>query len=88
VTREARPARVAPHGLYDELDGRSRHEFVSPAWLLVAAGAAGFEERAIRWAERAMAERDPLMHWARRLPFWEYHRALPQFQELMRHVWE
>src|SRR6266446_3931975 len=73
---------------YDELEARSRHEFVSPSWLSVAAGSAGLEEPAIRWTERAVAERDPLVLWSRRLPFWEYHRAHPRFNEVMRRVWE
>ena len=73
---------------YDELEGRSRHEFVSPCWLSVAAGCADLEEPAIRWGERAVAERDPLLLWSRRLPFWEYHRARPRFNEVMREVWE
>ena len=29
---------------YDELEARSRHEFVPPAWLSVAAGSAGLQE--------------------------------------------
>ena len=73
---------------YDELEGRSRHEFVSPCWLSVAAGCADLEEPAIGWAERAVADRDPLLLWSRRLPFWEYHRARPRFKEVIRGVWE
>jgi len=73
---------------YDELEGRSRHEFVSPSWLSAAAGSARLEELAIRWMERAVTERDPLVLWSRRLPYWEYHRALPRFNEVMRQVWE
>ena len=76
------------HACYDEMEGRSRHEFVSPTWLSVAAGSAGLEEPAIRWVERAVAERDPLVLWSRRLPFWEYHRANPRFNEVMREAWE
>jgi len=72
---------------YDELEGRSRHEFVSPSWLSVAAGSAELEELAIRWMERAVAERDPLVLWSRRLPYWEFHRALPRFHEIMSQVW-
>jgi TolB-like protein/Tfp pilus assembly protein PilF len=73
---------------YDELEARSRHEFVSPCWLSVAAGCADLEEPAIRWSERAVTDRDPLLLWSRRLPFWEYHRARPRFREVMREVWE
>jgi len=61
---------------------------VSPWWLSVAAGSANNKEPAIRWAERAVADRDPLLLWSRRLPFWEYHRARPRFKEVMRGVWE
>src|SRR6266850_316822 len=73
---------------YDELEGRSRHEFVSPCWLSVTAGCADLEDPAVHWAERAVAESDPLLLWSRRLPFWEYHRARPRFKEVMRGVWE
>jgi serine/threonine-protein kinase len=73
---------------YDELEGRSRHEFVSPAWLAMAAGSAGLGEESIRWAERAVVERDPLVLWAHRLPFWDPIRAHPRFAEVMRGVWE
>jgi len=72
---------------YDELEGRSRHEFVSPSWLSAAAGSAELEELGIRWMERAVAERDPLVLWSRRLPYWEFHRARPRFHEVMREVW-
>ena len=36
----------------------------------------------------AVAERDPLVLWSRRLPFWDYHRAHPRFNEVLRKVWE
>jgi tetratricopeptide (TPR) repeat protein len=72
---------------YDELEARSRHEFVSPAWLAVAASAAGLPEEAIRWAETAVAERDPLVLWSRSLPFWESIRRHPRFGEVMHPVW-
>ena len=73
---------------YDELEARSRHEFVAPSWLSVAAGAAGLAEEAIRFAERAVAEHDPLVLWARSLPFWDSIRAHPRFHDVMRGVWE
>ncbi len=74
--------------IYDELEARSRHEFVGQTWLAVAAGSAGLAEESIRWAERAMAERDPLVVWARRLPFWESIRAHPRFVQVMHGAWE
>jgi tetratricopeptide (TPR) repeat protein len=72
---------------YDELEGRSRHEFVSPCWLSVTAGCADLEELALRWAERAVADHDPILLWSIRLPFWEYQRVRPRFREVMREVW-
>ena len=77
----------AARGCYDELEGRSRHEFVSRAMLSIAAGSAGLEAPAVSWAERAVEERDPLVLWSRRMPFWEYLRAHPRFAEIMREVW-
>ena len=70
------------------MEGRSRHEFVSRSWLAIAAGSAGLEDEAMRWAERAVAERDPLVVWARSLPFWDSLRAHPRFGEVMSGVWE
>jgi serine/threonine-protein kinase len=72
---------------YDELEARSRHEFVAPSWLAVAAGAAGLAEESLRWAERAVVERDPLVLWSRSLPFWDAIRVHPRFNEVMRDVW-
>ena len=69
---------------YDELEARSRHEFVSPAWISVAAASADLEDQALRWAERAVAEGDPMTIWARRLPFWEYHRARARVNAVVR----
>ena len=74
--------------VYDEMEGRSRHEFVSRAWLSIAAGAAGLDEPAIQWAERAVAERDALVLWARLYPFWDSVRRHPRFAEIMRGVFE
>jgi len=78
----------AARACYDELEGRSRHEFVAPSWLSAAAGCAGLEGPALSWAERAVAERDPNVLCSRRLPGWEYLRAHPRFDEIMRAVWQ
>ena len=72
---------------YDELETRSRHEFVAPSWLAVAASSAGLAEDAFRWAERGVTERDPLVIWSR-LPYWDTIRAHPRFAEIMRGVFE
>jgi serine/threonine-protein kinase len=72
---------------YDELEARSRHEFVQPTWLAVAAASAGLAEESIRWVEHAVVARDPLVVWAR-LPFWESIRTHPRFDEVMGRVLE
>ena len=82
-----RVPRTAPGACYDEMEGRSRHEFVSPAWLSSAAASAGLQEEAIRWIGRAVTERDPLVLWSRRLPFWDPIRMDPRFVEIMKTVW-
>jgi serine/threonine-protein kinase len=74
--------------VYDELEARSRHEFVSRAWLAITAAAAGLEEDALRWAERAVAERDPLVLQARKVQFWDSIRVHPRFKEVMHGVCE
>ena len=74
--------------VYDELEARSRHDFVSRAWLAISAGSAGLEEEAIRWAERAVAERDPLVLQSRNVQFWDAVRAHPRFNEVMQGVWD
>jgi serine/threonine-protein kinase len=74
----------AARACYDELEARSRHEFVPCSWLAIAAGCAGLEEVAVRWAERAVAEHDPIVNWAFRLPYWEFLRSHPRFAEITR----
>jgi serine/threonine-protein kinase len=72
---------------FEELEARSRHEFVAPNWLAVAASSAGLAEESIRWLERAVAGRDPLVAWAR-LPFWDAIRKHPRFHEVMGELWQ
>jgi len=85
----ARAGRVAgAEACYDELEARSRHEFVAPSWLSVVASAANRADDSLRWAERAVADRDPLMLWSRRLPFWDSMRADPRIAGVLRAVWE
>ncbi len=71
----------------DELEGRSRLEFVSPFWLATAAAAAGLPEEAIRQAERAVGQRDPLILWSRITPFWDSIREHPRFEGVVGPVW-
>jgi hypothetical protein len=71
----------------DEMEGRSRHEYVSPFWLAAAASAAGRGDEAMRRVERAVSERDPLVLWSRSTPFWAAIRRDPRFEEALRPVW-
>ncbi|HTM00583.1 MAG TPA: protein kinase [Candidatus Omnitrophota bacterium] len=71
---------------YDELEARSRHEFVSRAWLSSTAGSAGREDDALRWFETAVAEGDALVIWPLRLPFWDSIQGHPRFVESLRRM--
>ena len=73
--------------IFDELEARSRYEFVAPYWLAITASAAGLEERAIHFVERAVDERDPQVIWARISPFFETIRQDPRFDDIVRGVW-
>ncbi len=71
----------------DEMEARSRHEFMSPFWLAVAASAAGTPGRVIHAVERTVAERDPLLGWSRVVPFWDGVRTHPGYEKAMRGAW-
>jgi serine/threonine-protein kinase len=71
----------------DELEARARHEFVAPLWLSVAESAAGNPDEAMRQAERAVADRDPLVLWGRVTPFWNELRKHPRFEQLVAGIW-
>jgi serine/threonine-protein kinase len=73
--------------VYDEMEGRSRHEFLSPFWLAAAAASAGLLDLAIRYAARTVAERDPLAIWVRVTPFWDAVREHPRFEDTTRGIW-
>ena len=61
--------------VFEELEARARHEFISPFWLAAAAAAVGRTEAAQAYAERALDERDPVLVLA-----W----VMPQYRE----VWQ
>jgi tetratricopeptide (TPR) repeat protein len=83
-TGQADAARAA----FDEMEARSRFEFVGPFWLAAAASAAGLPDLAFRYAERAVAERDPLVVIARQLPQWNAIRNDPRFPALAAILWQ
>jgi serine/threonine-protein kinase len=75
--------REKARAVYDEMEGRSRHEYVSRFWLAVAAGSAGLGTESVQWAEQAFAERDPLVLWILgKIPFWDLLRDHPRIAEL------
>jgi tetratricopeptide (TPR) repeat protein len=73
--------------IYEEMVGRSHHEFVSPFWLASVAASAGSMAQAIGCVERAVKERDPLVFWGRLVPFWDVVRVQPEFRSAMGEVW-
>ncbi|HET9325508.1 MAG TPA: protein kinase [Candidatus Eisenbacteria bacterium] len=72
---------------HDELEARSRLDYVAPSWLAITARSGGLADESIRWCERAVLERDPLVLWAKTLPFWESFHADRRFQEITRGLW-
>lgn len=72
---------------FDEMEARSRLEFVAPYWLAVAADAAGLHEEAMRYAERAVVERDPMFITSRHMPMMEGVKADARFAALAKAVW-
>jgi len=73
--------------IYDELEARARHEYMSPIWLAVAAGSAGLLEQSIHQVERAVVERDALVVWGRITPLLDAVRTHPRFAEVTRRIW-
>ena len=71
---------------YDELEARSRHEFISRAWLSSAACSAGLVDDAVRWFEVAAREPDPVILWIGRMPLWDEIRDDPRVVALMREI--
>ena len=73
---------------YDEAEGRSRHEFVSPFWLAGLAASVGLWDEARAHAARAVRERDPLVVMGRVTPVWRDVWRDSVCQEIVRVVWE
>jgi tetratricopeptide (TPR) repeat protein len=69
--------------VYDELEARSRLEFISPFWLSVAAAAAGLMNEAMEQARRAVDSRDPLAVMGPRLQEWEPLRGQGGYGQLL-----
>lgn len=74
--------------VYDELEARARHEFVSPFWMAVAATSAGCQDEAMKLAERAIVERDSFVVIGRFMPFWEGVRTDTRFGQISQGVWD
>jgi serine/threonine-protein kinase len=68
--------------VYDEMEARSRQEFVSPFWLAAAAAHLGLMDEAARHARTGLEEREPLMVLFLRMAEWDPMRTLPVFAEI------
>jgi TolB-like protein/Tfp pilus assembly protein PilF len=73
--------------VFDELEGRSRHEYASTFWLTIAADAGGLPDEARALALRACDERDPLVVWGRVAPLWDGIRTRDYFRDIERSIW-
>jgi tetratricopeptide (TPR) repeat protein len=77
----------AAHAAYEEMEARSRHEFLAPSWLAIAAASAGLVEESFAYLQRAVADRDPLVLKARLSPFWDVARRHPRFDDVTHGIW-
>ncbi len=77
---------VIARAIHDELEARSRMEYTSRFWLAATAAASGLLDEAMRWAKRAVKERDPITIFARRMHEWAPLRDRPEFEPLMRSI--
>jgi len=59
---------------------------VQPFWMATAALATGRMEEALAMARRSVAEHDPIVLWANRLPEWAPMRNKPAMVELLREL--
>jgi hypothetical protein len=73
--------------VFDELEGRSRHEFASTFWMAIAAESGGLADKARELALRSLVERDPLVVWSRVFPFWDGIRTHDYYREIARTIW-
>jgi tetratricopeptide (TPR) repeat protein len=74
----------AAEAVYGELAARAKTGFVQPFWLATAALAIGRLEEAVALARRSVAEHDPIVLLANRLPEWAPLRQRPDMIALLR----
>ena len=76
----------AAEGVRAELVARGRTGYVQPFWMATAALATGRIDEALALARRSVAEHDPIVLLANRLPEWAPMRAQPAMVELLREL--
>ena len=76
----------AAEGVRAELVARGRTGYVQPFWMATAALATGRVEEALALARRSVAEHDPIVLLANRLPEWAPMRKQPEMVELLREL--
>jgi tetratricopeptide (TPR) repeat protein len=76
----------AAEGVRGELVARGRTGYVQPFWLATAALATGRVEEALALARRSVAEHDPIVLLAHRLPEWAPMKKHPAMVELLREL--
>jgi serine/threonine-protein kinase len=70
----------------EELERRSRTEWVPPTQIGLVYAALGDADQAIRWLERAFEEIDPDLTFLNRDPFYDAIRDDPRFKDLVRRI--
>ncbi len=70
----------------EDLDEKSRREYVSPALFAQAYAQLGEKDQAYRWLEKAYEERDAALAYLKTWPFWDPLRSDPRYKDLLRRV--
>ena len=84
LARAGRPEEAA--AIYQDMKRRSTTEYISPAQLALAASAGGLRDEALSWSAKAWEIRDPYLYFGRFNPDFEWLRAEPEFQAILRQM--
>jgi hypothetical protein len=72
--------------LLEELEGRSKHRYISPYLIAPVQIGLGERDQAVASLERGYTNRDQWMMFLKADPRWDDLRSDPRFQDLLRRV--
>jgi hypothetical protein len=84
---QARAGRIdVAETLRRQLLSRSEREPVPPRCFVFLYAAAGDQQRALEWLEKAYEGRDSGLFWLPVMPFYDPLRTTPRFKEMLRRI--